>query len=313
MRMLEDDPEMAEPLADAHARHGALHGGHRVAGLRRPGAREVPPRPPGVRDGRGRRRRSATGSPRGPTSRWPDVCCVERLAMSPPAVRRGGRRRPLPVGGRPARLAEPAPARGRSARGVRIVAAVHDELRRRVGADLHDGGAGAGLRRRARPGTSIWRRGSRPGSRTPGSRRHDPRRRLRHLRPPGHGRAPVSTQHPGLAAPPQPAAAPEAQDPPRAGPGAGRRSPSSAGIAIGYAARGDSPPGRRHRVAHRPVETVPVVTVTVPARALGAGGGGPQLGELRIARLPAVDEGVDLGQGAGRSARCGAGRRSASR
>jgi len=32
VRMLEDDPQMAEPLAAAHARHQAVHEGHRVAG-----------------------------------------------------------------------------------------------------------------------------------------------------------------------------------------------------------------------------------------------------------------------------------------
>ncbi|MCU0308263.1 MAG: DUF501 domain-containing protein [Thermoleophilia bacterium] len=32
VRMLEDDPAMAEALAAAHARHAALHQGHRVAG-----------------------------------------------------------------------------------------------------------------------------------------------------------------------------------------------------------------------------------------------------------------------------------------
>lgn len=32
VRMLEDDPGMAEPLAQAHQRHQAVHEGHRVAG-----------------------------------------------------------------------------------------------------------------------------------------------------------------------------------------------------------------------------------------------------------------------------------------
>lgn len=30
--MLEDDPDMVEPLADAHTRHAALHAGYRIAG-----------------------------------------------------------------------------------------------------------------------------------------------------------------------------------------------------------------------------------------------------------------------------------------
>lgn len=37
VRMLEDDPGMAAPLARAHRRHRALHRGHRVAGAGDPG------------------------------------------------------------------------------------------------------------------------------------------------------------------------------------------------------------------------------------------------------------------------------------
>lgn len=36
VRMLEQDPDMAGALADAHARHQALHDGHRVAGAGNP-------------------------------------------------------------------------------------------------------------------------------------------------------------------------------------------------------------------------------------------------------------------------------------
>ncbi len=78
VRMLEEDPAMAAPLAEAHARHGALHGGHRVAGLGDPAHVKCLHAHLAFAMDEG-------GSPVGDwiaaraDLRWPDVCCVERL------------------------------------------------------------------------------------------------------------------------------------------------------------------------------------------------------------------------------------------
>ncbi|HTI34344.1 MAG TPA: DUF501 domain-containing protein [Miltoncostaea sp.] len=78
VRMLEDDPAMAGPLADAHARHGALHDGYRVAGLGDPAHVKCLHAHLAFAMDEG-------GSPvldwiaARADLRWPEVCCVERV------------------------------------------------------------------------------------------------------------------------------------------------------------------------------------------------------------------------------------------
>jgi uncharacterized protein len=82
VRALEDDPAMAVPLAEAHARHQRLHTGHRVAGSGHP------------RHVKCLHAHLAFGLAEGgtPTSEWimqrsgaswPERCCLERLAQGP--------------------------------------------------------------------------------------------------------------------------------------------------------------------------------------------------------------------------------------
>ncbi len=79
VRALEDDPDMAGPLADAHARHQELHAGHRVAGGGDPAHVKClhAHLAFGLAEG---------GSPvadwilERAGARWPDRCCLERLS-----------------------------------------------------------------------------------------------------------------------------------------------------------------------------------------------------------------------------------------
>jgi hypothetical protein len=79
VRALEDDPEMAEPLAAAHARHQELHAGHRVAGGGDP--RRVKCLHAHLAFGM-----AEGGSPvadwilQRSGAAWPERCCLERLA-----------------------------------------------------------------------------------------------------------------------------------------------------------------------------------------------------------------------------------------
>lgn len=79
VRALEADASMREPLREAHERHAALHAGHRVAGLGDPAhVKCLHAQLAFAMDEGG----SAVGDWIAARAdlRWPDRCCLERLA-----------------------------------------------------------------------------------------------------------------------------------------------------------------------------------------------------------------------------------------
>ena len=191
-----------EPLAAAHARHEELHARLPGGGLRRPGARQVPARAPGVRDGGGRIAGGRLDPERAGLA-WPARLLrgapAPRAPVNPASPARDG---PLRVGGRPR-----AHGRARAGAGGRAPAGASSRpcttsCAGASGSTFTTARARAGLRRRA--GVVPRPRGPHRarGSPRPGSPAVDPRRGLRHLRPLGVGRAPMSTSTPGSRPPP---------------------------------------------------------------------------------------------------------------